>query len=205
MVGSVRIPLANPDFIPFMQRVKDAKPDVVFIFIPAGRQAGEIMKAAADVGLQKAGIKIVCTQDLLPEEELPKMGDEPIGIISSGIWSMAADRPANKAFLAAWAKEYADKAIPDFVSVGAYDGMAAIYNVIKKTNGKFTGDQAMDIIKGWKHDSPRGPIEIDANTRDIIQNVYMRKTEKVNGKLANVEFDTIPMVKDPWKELNPPK
>jgi branched-chain amino acid transport system substrate-binding protein len=205
MVGSVRIPLANPDFVPFLQRAMDAKPDVLFIFIPAGRQAGAIMKAATDLGVQKAGIRIVATQDLLPEEELPKMGDEPVGIISSGTWSMAADRPANKAFLAAWAKEYTDKAIPDFMSVGGYDGMAAIFEVIKKTNGKFTGDQAMQILKGWRHESPRGPIQIDADTRDIIQNVYMRKTEKVNGKLANVEFDTIPMVKDPWKELNPPK
>jgi branched-chain amino acid transport system substrate-binding protein len=205
MVGSVRIPLANPDFVPFLQRAMDAKPDVIFIFIPAGRQAGAIMKAATDLGIQKAGIKIVATQDLLPEEELPKMGDAPIGIISSGIWSITADRPENKAFLAAWDKEYGDKAIPDFLSVGAWDGMAAIFDVVKKTSGKFNGDQAMAILKGWKSNSPRGPIEIDADTRDIIQNVYMRETKKVNGKLANVEFDTIPMVKDPWKELNPPK
>jgi branched-chain amino acid transport system substrate-binding protein len=205
MVGSVRIPLANPDFVPFLQRAMDAKPDVIFIFIPAGRQAGAIMKAANDIGVMKAGIKIVATQDLLPEEELPKMGDEPIGIISSGIWSITADRPENKAFLAAWDKEYGDKAIPDFLSVGAWDGMAAIFDVVKKTSGKFNGDQAMAILKGWKSNSPRGPIEIDADTRDIIQNVYMRETKKVNGKLANVEFDTVPMVKDPWKELNPPK
>jgi branched-chain amino acid transport system substrate-binding protein len=205
MVGAVRFPPANPDFVPFVQRVKDAAPDVMFIFVPAGGQATAMMKAIKDLKLREAGIAITSTQDLVPDEELPNMGDTPVGLITSGIYSTAGQRPANAAFLAAWNTEYAGKAIPDFLSVGGWDGMAAIFEVIKQTKGKFDGDQAMAILKGWKYDSPRGPISIDPNTRDIIQNVYMRRTEAKDGKLANIEFDTIPNVKDPWKELNPLK
>jgi branched-chain amino acid transport system substrate-binding protein len=205
IVGAVRFPPTNPDFIPFVQKVKDAKPDVLFIFIPAGGQATGMMKAIKDLKLREAGISVVSTQDLVPEEELPNMGDTPIDLITSGIYSVAGQRPANAAFLAAWNAEYAGRAIPDFLSAGGWDGAAALFNVIKQTNGKFDGDKAMAILKGWKHESPRGPIMIDPDTRDIIQNVYMRRTEMKDGKLANVEFDTIPNVKDPWKELNPPK
>jgi branched-chain amino acid transport system substrate-binding protein len=205
MVGAVRFPPSNPDFIPFVQRVKDASPDVLFIFIPAGGQATAMMKAIKDLKLREAGISVVSTQDLVPEEELPNMGDTPIDLITSGIYSVAGQRPANAAFLAAWNAEYGTKAIPDFLSAGGWDGSAALFDVIKKTNGNFDGDKAMAILKGWKHESPRGPIMIDPDTRDIIQNVYMRRTQMKDGKLANVEFDTIPNVKDPWKELNPPK
>jgi branched-chain amino acid transport system substrate-binding protein len=205
MVGAVRFPPSNPDFVPFVQRVKDAAPDVLFIFVPAGAQATGMMKAIKDLKLREAGISVVSTQDLVPEEELPNMGDTPLDLITSGIYSVAGQRPANAAFLAAWNAEYGTKAIPDFLSAGGWDGAAALFNVIKQTNGKFDGDKAMAILKGWKHESPRGPIMIDPDTRDIIQNVYMRRTEMKDGKLANVEFDTIPNVKDPWKELNPPK
>lgn len=204
MAGAVRVPLANPDFVPFPQRVKDAKPDIVFIFIPGGKQATSVMKAWADLGLREAGITVTSTQDLVTDEELPNMGEAPLGIVSAGIYSVAGDRPANKTFLAAWQREYADKAIANYVSVGGWDGMAAIFDVIKQTGGKFDTDQAMAILKNWKNpNSPRGPIMIDAATRDIIQNVYIRKVERVDGKLANIEIDTIPSVKDPWKELNP--
>ena len=205
MVGAVRFPPSNPDFVPFVQRVKDASPDVLFIFIPAGGQATAMMKAIKDLKLREAGISVVSTQDLVPEEELPNMGDTPVDLITSGIYSVAGQRPANAAFLAAWNAEYGTKAIPDFLSAGGWDGTAALFDVIKQTNGKFDGDKAMTILKGWKHDSPRGPIMIDPDTRDIIQNVYMRRTQMKDGKLANVEFDTNPNVKDPWKELNPPK
>jgi branched-chain amino acid transport system substrate-binding protein len=205
MVGAVRFPPSNPDFVPFIQRVKDAGPDVLFIFIPAGGQATAIMKAIKELKLREAGISVVSTQDLVPEEELPNMGDTPIDLITAGIYSVAGQRPANAAFLAAWNAEYGTKAIPDFLSAGGWDGAAALFEVIKQTNGKFDGDKAMAILKGWKHESPRGPIMIDPDTRDIIQNVYMRRTQMKDGKLANVEFDTIPNVKDPWKELNPPK
>jgi branched-chain amino acid transport system substrate-binding protein len=206
ILGSVRFPTSNPDFTPIVQRVKDTKPDVAFIWVPAQEQATSVLKAVRDFGLKQAGVNVISTQDLLPDEQLPLIGDVAIGLVTSGIYSTAADRPANKAFLAAWDREYAGKAIPDFLSVDGWDGMSTIFDLIKETKGKFTGDDAIKFLSHWKTDnSPRGPISVDPATRDIIQNVYMRKTEMKDGKLANVEFDTIPNVKDPWKELNPPK
>ena len=206
VLDSVRYPMQNPDFVPFVQRVKDAHPDVAFLWVPAQTQATAMMNAVRDLGLRDASIHIVSAQDLLPDEELPRMGDTPLGLITAGNYSTAGDRPANKAFLAAWKAEYGDQSIPDFFSVGGWDGMAAIFDLIKTTKGKFTGDEAMAFLSHWKNpDSPRGPIEIDPNTRDIIQNIYIREVKRVDGKLANVEIATMPMVKDPWKELNPPK
>jgi branched-chain amino acid transport system substrate-binding protein len=206
IVGAVRFPPANPDFAPFVQRIKDAKPDVVFIFVPAGTQATAMMKAIKDVGLREAGINVTAPQDLLPDEELPRMGDAPLGLITSGTYSADAKRSANEAFLAAWKREYGDKSIPDFFSVDAWDGMAAIYGLVRETKGNFTADQAMAFLSHLNDpNSPRGPIMIDPETRDIVQNVYIRRVEKQDGKLANIEIATIPMVKDPWKELNPLK
>ena len=206
MIGSVRFPPTNPDFSPFVQRIKDAKPDVVFIFVPAGTQATAMVKAMQDLGLREAGINVVAPQDLLPDEELPRMGDTPLGLITSGTYSADAKRPANETFVAAWKREYGDKSIPDFFSVDAWDGMAAIYGLVKETKGSFIADQAIAFLSHWKDpDSPRGPIMIDPETRDIVQNVYIRRVEKQDGRLVDVEIATIPMVKDPWKELNPPK
>jgi len=206
IVGTTRIPLASLDFVPILQRVKDAKPQAVFIFVPAGKYATSVMKAWSDLGLKDAGIQLVTTQDVMLDEELVNMGDTPLGVVSTGNYSNAATRPQNKAFLAAWDKAYGDKAVPDFFSVGGWDGMAAIFDMLKATKGKFTADEAMAFFKTWKNpDSPRGPIMIDPETRDIVQNIYLRRVEKVAGKLANVEFETIPAVKDPWKVLNPPK
>lgn len=206
MIGSVRFPPTNPDFSPFVQRIKDAKPDVVFIFVPAGTQATAMIKAMQDLGLREAGINVVAPQDLLPDEELPRMGDAPLGLITSGTYSADAKRPANEAFVAAWKREYGDKSVPDFFSVDAWDGMAAIYGLVKDTKGSLTADRAMSFLSHWKDpDSPRGPIMIDPETRDIVQNVYIRRVEKQGDKLVDVEIATIPMVKDPWKELNPPK
>jgi len=206
IVGAVHIPLANPDFVPYLQRVKDAKPDVLYIFVPAGKQATAAMKAASDLDLKGAGIAIVSTQDLVPDEELPNMGEEPLGLVTAGTYSADATRPQNKVFIAAWERAYGEKSIPDFMSAGGWDGMAAIFDVVEQTKGKFTADEAMAILKNWKDDaSPRGTIMIDPATRDIVQDVHMRRIEKQNGRLADVEFETIPMVKDPWKELNPPK
>jgi branched-chain amino acid transport system substrate-binding protein len=206
MIGAVRMPPQNPDFVPFVQRIKDAKPDVAFFFVPADPQATALIKAIRDLGLREAGINITAPQDLLPDEALPNMGDTPLGIITSGTYSVAGKRPANAAFVAAWNKEYGDKSVPDFLSVDAWDGMTAIFDLIKATKGKFTADEAMDFFKKWKNpDSPRGPVEIDPATRDVVQNIYIRRAEMLDGKLANVEIATIPMVKDPWKELNPEK
>jgi branched-chain amino acid transport system substrate-binding protein len=206
VVGADRFPPANPDFTPFVQRIKDAKPDVAYIFVPAGVQATAMMRAITDLGLRQAGIKIASTQDLVPDEELPNMGDTPLGLITAGTYSVAGKRPANAAFLADWKRAYGDKSIPDFFSVDGWDGMAMIFDMIKATRGKFTADEAMVFFRKWKDpNSPRGPIMIDPETRDIVQNVYIRRVEKVDGKLANVEIATIPMVKDPWKQLTPAK
>jgi branched-chain amino acid transport system substrate-binding protein len=202
IIGKVRIPLANPDFVPFMQRVKDAKPDVLMAFTPAGRQATQIMKAYGDLGLDKAGIKFIGPGDITTDEELPNMGDVALGVITMHHYSAAATRPANKAFIAAWKKEYGEKSWPSFMSVGQWDAMDAIYYAIREQKGKLDPDRTMALVKKYKNpNSPRGPIAIDPETRDIIQNEYMREVKKVGGVLANVEFETFEQVKDPWKEL----
>jgi len=190
-------PPNTPDFAPFLQRVKDAKPDVLYIFVPAGSQATAIMKAARDLDLQKSGVHIISTEDLVPDEQLGNMGDIAVGLITSGVYTADAARPANKMFLEAWHKEYGDKGPPDFLSADAWDGMKAIFDMVQATKGKFTGDQAMDFFKSWKNpNSPKGPVMIDPATRDIVQNVYMRKVEKKGGKMIDAEFETIGMVND---------
>jgi branched-chain amino acid transport system substrate-binding protein len=202
IVGKVRMPVANPDFVPFMQRAKDARPDVVFAFVPAGRQATQIMKAYSDLGLDKAGVKFIGPGDITTDEELPNMGDVALGVITMHHYSAAATRPANKTFIAAWKKEYGEKSWPSFMSVGAWDTMDAIYHVIREQSGKIDPDRTMALVKKYRNpNSPRGPIAIDPETRDIIQNEYMREVKKVAGQLANVEFETFLQVKDPWKEL----
>ena len=206
MVGSVRFPTSNPDFTPIVQRIKDTRPDAAFIWVPAQEQATAVLKAVKDFGLRGAGVNVISTQDLLPDEQLPLIGDVALGLVTSGIYSAAADRPANKAFLAAWDREYGGKAIPNFLSADGWDGISAIFDLIKATKGKFTGDEAIAFLANWKTaNSPKGPVAVDPATRDIIQNIYLRRTEMKDGRLANIEFDTIPNVKDPWKELNPPK
>jgi branched-chain amino acid transport system substrate-binding protein len=206
IVGSIAFSPSSPDFPPVAQRIRDAKPDVAFVWVPAGTQATSMMKSLQDLGVRRAGINIVSTQDLVPDEELPNMGSDAIGMITAGTYSAAADRPANKAFVAAWHKAYGDGPTPDFFSADGWDGMNMVYDLLKATKGKFTPEQAMAFFSHWKDpNSPRGPISIDPATRDIVQNVYIRRTEMKNGKLENVEFDTIPNVKDPWKELHPAK
>lgn len=203
IVGKVRMSLANPDFIPFMQRAKDTKPDVVFVFVPGGKQAAQVMKAYGDLGMDKAGIKFVGTGDLTTDEELPNMGEVPLGVITAHHYSSAGNRPANKAFVAAWKKEYGANSVPNFLAVGAWDGMDAIYYAIREQKGKIDPDKTMELLRGYKNpNSPRGPISIDPETCDIVQNQYIREVRKVDGQLANVEIETIPNVKDRWKELN---
>ena len=199
IVGKVRMPLANPDFIPFMQRVKDAKPDVLFYFVPGGRQAAAFLKAYNDLGLDKAGIKVMST-DLPSDEELPEAA---VGTMTAYHYTYTAERPANKAFVAAYRKEYGNKASPDFVSVATWDGMDAIYYAVREQKGKVDPDRTMELLKQYKNlNSPRGPIAIDPETRDIVQNIYLREVRRVGGQLTTIETDTIAVaVKDPWKEL----
>jgi branched-chain amino acid transport system substrate-binding protein len=197
IVGQVTFPPPpNPvDFAPFLLRIKDTHPDVVYIFVPAGPIATQIMKTAADIGLQKAKIHIVSTEDLVPDEELGNIGDLALGLVTSGVYSSFATRPANKAFVATYDKIYTDGKRPDFETADAWDGMMAIFDLVKATKGNFTGEQAIAFLSHWKTaHSPKGPVMIDPETRQIVQNVYLRRVEKKGGKLANVEFETIPMV-----------
>jgi branched-chain amino acid transport system substrate-binding protein len=199
------MPLTTHDFVPFMQRAKDAKPDAVFVFVPGGKESAGFMKAFGDLGLGAAGIKLIGTGDVTTDEELPGMGEPAIGTITMHHYSAAGDRPANKAFVAAYKTAFGAKEVPGFVAVDAYDGMAAIFHVIIAQKGNIDPDKTMELLKGWKYDSPRGPIMIDPETRDIVQNEYLRRVDKVDGQLQNTEIETIPMVKDPWKELNKAK
>jgi branched-chain amino acid transport system substrate-binding protein len=205
IVGSARVPLANTDFIPYMQRVKDAKPDVIFGFNPAGKQATAQMKAYADLDLAKAGIKYIGTGDITTDEELQNMGDAALGVMTVHHYSAAASRPANKAFVAAYKKEYGANLNPGFMVVGAWDAMDMIFHAIREQKGKIDPAKTMQIFRNYKNpNSPRGPIAIDPETRDIVQNEYLREVRKIDGQLANVELETIEtQYKDPWKQLKP--
>jgi branched-chain amino acid transport system substrate-binding protein len=196
ILESIRIPLANPDFAPFLQRVRDINPDTAFIYFP-GTQAGIFAKQFAERGLGKSGIKIIGPGDLTDDDNLNTMGDQMLGIITSGSYSAAHDSALNKAYVAAIEKAAGFR--PNFVSVGAYDGLHLIYEALKKTNGNADGDALLDAMKGMAWESPRGPISIDPQTRDIVQNIYIRKVEKVDGELFSMEFATYPAVKDPMK------
>jgi branched-chain amino acid transport system substrate-binding protein len=202
VIGTVRMPPPTSDFAPFLQRVKDAKPDALFVFVPAGKSATAFMKGFGDLGLGQAGIKLIGPGDIVTDEELPNMGDVPNGVMTMFHYSAAGDRPANKSFVAAYQKEYGPNAWPNFISVGAWDGMQAICDVVAAQGGKVDPDKTMLLLRGWKNpNSPRGPIEIDPRTRDIVQNEYVRETKRVGGVMKNVELETFPMVKDPWKEF----
>jgi len=207
MVGSVRVPLQNPDFAPYMQRVKDAKPDTLMVFIPAGKTSTAVMKTFAELGLDKAGIKLIGPGDITTDEELPNMGDVALGVTTVFHYSAAADRPANKRFVEAWKKEYGADSTPNFAAAAAWDAMAMVYSAVKAQNGKIDPERTMDLFRHWKtNDSPRGPISIDPETRDIVQNEYLREVRNVNGQLANVEIETVATaVKDPWKEMQKKK
>jgi len=205
IVDSVRFPLASPDLAPYFQRVKDSKPDALYVFVPGGPQSTNVIKTFKQLALADAGIKLIGPMDITIENELPNMGDAALGVLTMGSYSSDGDRPANKAFVEAWHKEYGATSYPDFLSLGGWDGMAAIFDVIKKQNGKIDPDKTMELLKGWKTESPRGPISIDPETRDVVQNEYMREVKKVGDHTANVEFETVGSFKDPWKEFNPPK
>ena len=198
VVDSVRVPLRNPEFAPFVQRIKDAKPEAVFIFVPAGEQSVAFMKAFEERGLAQAGIKVIATGDLTDDNVLGSMGDAVANVITSHHYSANHDSPENKAFVKAF-KEVSGFARPNFMGVGGYDGMAAIVEVTKKLGGKIDGDKAMEAFKGLRLASPRGPISIDPATRDIVQTVYIRRVQKVGGEYQNVEFDKFADVKDPNK------
>jgi len=197
VINAIRLPLANPDFSPFLQKVLDQKPQAIFVFVPAG-QGGNFVKKFIELGLGKAGIKIIATGDVMDDDLLNGMGDSMIGTVSAHMYSADHDSALNKAFVAAF-KNANGGLRPNFMAVGGYDGMHLMYEAIKKTGGKTDGDSLIEAMKGMSWESPRGPISIDPQTRDIVQNIYIRKVEKKNGELYNVEFATVEAVKDPVK------
>ena len=195
VLDQLRAPLANPDFAAFLQKAKDLKPDALFLFVPSG-QGASLMKRVNERGLTQAGIKVIGTGDVTDDDLLNSMGDDVIGMITSHDYSTDHNSPENKAFVAAFMKA-TNNLRPNFMAVNGYDGMALIYKALEKTKGDTDGTKLIEAMKGEAWVSPRGPISIDPQTRDIVQNVYIRKVEKKNGQLYNVEFDTIANVKDP--------
>jgi branched-chain amino acid transport system substrate-binding protein len=192
------VPLQNPDYAPFLQRAADAKPDALFIFVPAS-QGGVVMKQFIERGLDKAGMKLIGTGDFVDDELLNKMGDAALGTVTAHNYSAAHPSDMNKAFVAAF-KAATGGTRPNFVGVHTYDGMHLVYAALEKTGGDTNGDKLIEAMKGMAWESPRGPISIDPETRDIIQNIYIREVKRGDdGELYNVEFATFEAVKDPVK------
>lgn len=199
VIGEIRTPLKSPDFAPFLQKVADLKPDAVFVFLPSG-QGAAFMKQFGERGLDKSGIRLIATGDVTDDDQLAAMGDVALGVVTSHHYSAAHPSAMNKKFVAAF--EAANHFRPNFMAVAGYDGMHVIYNALAATKGKGDGDALLAAMKGQIFESPRGPILIDAQTRDIVQDVYIRKVERVpsmGNELFNGEFDAQKSVKDPGK------
>jgi branched-chain amino acid transport system substrate-binding protein len=198
-------PNAVPDFTPFFQRAKDKKPDLFFVFVPAGDHASAVVRTYGALGMRAAGIKLIGPGDITQDTKLQAMGDAAVGLITMHHYNVDLDNPQNKQFVAAWAKEYGANAIPDFFAVGGYDGMAAIVHAVTALKGQMDGDKAVAALKGWKFDSPRGPILIDPDTRDIVMNEYLSEVVKgPDGKLRQKQIGKIDNVKDACKALKIP-
>jgi branched-chain amino acid transport system substrate-binding protein len=199
VIDSVRTPLQNPDFAPYLQRIKDSKPDAVFVFLPPGSQTIAFIKGYEERGLKQAGVRLIATGDLTDDGVLQAMGEPTLGLITSFHYSAAHDSPENKLFVKTYAEVNGTKYRPNFMACAGYDGMAAIAEALKKTGGATDADKFLSALKGMKLTSPRGPIMIDPETRDIVQTVYIREVKKVDGQLYNIEFDKFENVKDPGK------
>jgi branched-chain amino acid transport system substrate-binding protein len=197
VIENLRIPMRSPDFSPVLQKVADTKPDALFVFVPSGAGA-QFVKQFVERGLDKSGVKLIATGDVTDDDQLNGMGDAVVGVINAHNYSANHNSALNKSFVEGFKKANGGMR-PNFMAVGGYDGMHLIYEALKKTNGDTDGTKLMAAIKGMAWESPRGPISIDPDTRDIVQNIYIRKVQKVDGELYNVEFDTIANVKDPVK------
>jgi branched-chain amino acid transport system substrate-binding protein len=196
-VENLRVPLRSPDFAPILQRAADAKPDAIFVFVPSGAGA-QFMKQYRERGLDKSGIKLIGTGDVTDDDQLDAIGDVALGVITVHHYSANHDSPENKAFVADFKK--ANNGLrPNFMAVAGYDGMHLVFEALKKTNGDADGDKLIAAMKGMSWTSPRGPMSIDPDTRDVVHTMYIREVKKVDGELHNVEFASIPDVKDPYK------
>jgi branched-chain amino acid transport system substrate-binding protein len=196
IAGEIRVPVQGNDFSAYLQRIKDAKPDGLYVFLNASGAGTNFLKQLKAQGFDKAGIKVFCSGDLLAEQTLPAIGDAALGVISSMNYSASHDSNLNREFVKAFTLQSGGLP-PTFGGVGVYDTFTAIYKVIEAQNGQIDPEKTMEIVKTLKFESPRGPIAIDPETRDIVQNVYIRRTELKNGKLVNTEIFTYPMFKDP--------
>jgi branched-chain amino acid transport system substrate-binding protein len=196
IVGSVRWPVANPDFAPFVQRMKDLNPEALYLWIPGGTQPAALGKALADRGIDPKKTKVLGQEALTDDNALKGMGEIALGILTASHYDHNLNNPTNKAFVKAYNEAYGGRN-PDVFSIGGYDGMHLIYEALKKTGGKTDGQTLIDAAKGMKWVSPRGPMSIDPETRDVVQTMYMRRVEKVGGRIVNVEFDKVENVKDP--------
>ncbi len=202
IVGSIRVPMKTTDYLPYLQKAKDAAPDVLFHFNTGGPVATAYMKAMSDVGIIGSKTKVMGPGDITSDEELVNMGRSPLGVITAFDYSAAATRKANQEFLAAWKREYGADSVPNFFAVGGWDGIKAIYDAIRAQKGKADPDATIAYLRNWKDpNSPRGPVQIDAATGDIVQHEYIRQVEEHGGRLANVEIETLPQVGDPQKLL----
>jgi branched-chain amino acid transport system substrate-binding protein len=202
IVGSLRIPLKTTDYLPYFQKIKDVNPDVVYVFNPGGPQATAFMKAFDNLGITKSKIKLIGPLDIMSDDELPNMGRSALGVVTLGQYSPAATRQTNVDFVAAWKKEYGANSVPTYFAVAGWDGMRAIYDAIKAQSGKIDPDATMKFLRTWSNpNSPRGPIRID-QAGDLVQNLYLRRVEEKDGRLANIEFATIEQIGDPWKVFN---
>jgi len=197
IIGSVRTPLANPDFSPFVQRIKDANPESIFVFVPGGSQPSALGKAFADRGVDPNKVKIMSSGEAVDETAIKSLGELAIGRLSAQHYDFNHQSPKNEAFVKAYNAEF--KRNPDFFSVGGYDGMHLIYEALKKTGGKADGESLTKAAKGMRWESPRGPMLIDPDTGDVVQTVYIRRVEKVGDKIVNVDIDKVENVKDPVK------
>jgi branched-chain amino acid transport system substrate-binding protein len=204
VVSKIRAPLRSADYVPFLERIRREKPQALYAFNPGGPEATRFIKAYDDLGLAEAGIRLIGPAAIVPDDELKNMGEAALGVISSGHYSAAADRPSNAAFIRAWREAYGEASVPSVFAIGGWDGMAAIVDLIRQQNGDITLARSQEILRNWSNpESPRGPVQIDPATRDVVHNIYIRRVEKTGDGLRNVEFATIPSVKDPWKELHP--
>ena len=191
-----------PDFTPFFQRAKDAKPDVVFIFVPAGDHAVAAVRTYTALGMAAAGIKLIGPGDIVQDIKLQAMGDAAIGLMTVHHYNADLDNPQNRRFVAAWKAAYGADSTPDFMAVGAYDGMAAVVHAVQATKGKMNGDDAVKSLLGWTFDSPQGPIMIDPETRDIVMNEYLDEVVRgADGRLHEKVIGETEHVKDQCKAL----
>lgn len=204
IVGTMRTPMNNPDFSAFVQRIKDEKPQAVFIFFPSGVQPPAFLKAFQERGLAAEGIKLIATGEATDDSYLQATGDVALGLITSHHYSYAHASDKNRKFVADFRQAFGNAMRPSYFAVAAYDGMAALDAALQKTGGDADGQKIMQALAGIRLESPRGPIMIDAVTRDIVQTVYIRRVERVDGELVNVEFDQFDEVRDPGKPARDP-